>query len=273
MDNVVLEDIKKHYAATHTTRNLRFVVAGNLPAPRRKLLEALFEDIELPEGTERLELPLERPTLLKKPLYIQNDTIENLYFYLDTFAHRRLDDPEFDALSLINTMLTETLYSRILGTARERGLVYSMGSGVSQSAHSSNWWFGAQVMPKNASKLFDIVLKEVEAVFNAEISQEDIASAKQYSLGRFQRSGQTVGGTASGYSNRYFFDEYINDYYKIPERIDAVTKEMIVAVSRDMFAENTWGLGCLGSSGEEFITQLHTHIKPLWNPQLIAPAV
>jgi predicted Zn-dependent peptidase len=266
MENVKLQDIVKHYEATHTARNLRFVIAGRLPAERRKVLTALLENIELPEGTERVALPEERPCTLKKPLYIHNDSIENLYFYMDSFMGRRMEEPESDALSLINTMLTETLYSRILGTARERGLVYSMSSGIGQSAYSSNWWFGAQVMPKNAGKLFDIIVRELEAVFDADLSAEDIASAKQYALGRYQRSGQTVGGTASGYSGRYFFDEQVDDYYKVPERIDAVTKDAIVEISRNLFTEKIWGLGALGSSGEEFVDRLYTHIKPLWIP-------
>src|SRR5690606_35158910 len=168
----------------------------------------------------------------KKPLYIANDTIDNVYFYIDTFMRRRMEDSETDALSLINTMLTETLYSRILGTARERGLVYGMSSGYGQTRDSSNWWFGAQVMPKNAPALFKIVEAELQAVFEGNIIDQDVISAKQYALGRYQRSGQTVGGTVSGYSGRYFFDEGIEDYYKIPERIEAVTKERIIEISR-----------------------------------------
>jgi predicted Zn-dependent peptidase len=264
MDNVHLEDIFQHYHRTHTTSNMRFVIAGNLPAQRRKVLEGLFEDTELEKGNGRLALPAEVPKLLKKPLYIHNDTVENLYFYVDSFMTRRMSDDESDRLSLINTMLTETLYSRILGTARERGLVYSMSSGFGQTAQSSNWWFGAQVMPKNARKLFDIMLRELEAVFEAQIKEDDIAAAKQYALGRFQRSGQTVGGTASGYSGRYFFDEVIDDYYKIPERIEAVTKQGIVDISRALFEEKVWGVGCLGSSGPAFVDDLHHHVGPLW---------
>jgi len=269
MDNVSVEDIFNHYKNTHTSRNMRFIVAGNLDAGRQKMLEGLLENVELETGTTRLDLPREVPSSLKKPLYIHNDTIENLYFYLDSFKHKKMTDPQSDALSLINTMLTETLYSRILGTAREHGLVYSMSSGYGQTAYSSNWWFGAQVMPKNANRLFEIITRELESVFEAKLNDKDVKDAKQYALGRYQRSGQTVSGTAAGYSNRYFFDEGIEDYYKIPERIDAVTKEAIVAISRAMFAENIWGLGALGSSGGAFVDELHTHVKPLWDHSLI----
>lgn len=279
MENVSLEDIRYHYAATHTAKNLRFVIAGKIPASRRAILAALLENIELPTGDKRLLLPKERPSTLKKPLYIHNESIDNLYFYIDTFMHRRMSDPESDALSLINTMLTETLYSRILGSAREQGLVYSMSSGFGQTRQSSNWWFGAQVMPKNAPKLFHIIIRELESVILEQIEENDVQTAKQYALGRYQRSGQTVSGTAAGYSGRYFFDDVIEDYYKIPERIEAVTRDQIVAISRALFTDRTWGLGSLGSSGEHFVDDLYKQISPMWDgvswlsgPQLAWPA-
>jgi predicted Zn-dependent peptidase len=264
MDNVELDDIRGHYLQTHSTSNMRFVIAGNLPIKRQKILIGLLENTELWQGNGRITLPHEKPKQLRSPLYIHNESVENLYFYTDTFMHRRMDDAEADALSLINTMLTETLYSRILGTAREHGLVYSMSSGFGQTKDSSNWWFGAQVMPKNAQKLFKIIVNELTKVFDGDFSPDDIAAAKQYSLGRFQRSGQTVNGTAAGYTSRYFFDEHIDDYYKIPQRIEAVTKDAIVDIARGMFADKTWGMGSLGSSGQEFTAELQRQIIPLW---------
>lgn len=264
MDNVNLLDIRTHYTNTHTAKNLRFVIGGNLPLERRRLIQSLFENIELLEGEERIELPHEVPKTIKKPLYIHNETVENVYFYIDTFMRRRMQEPEMDALSLINTMLTETLYSRILGTAREHGLVYSMSSGYGQTKDSSNWWFGAQVMPKNAAALFKIVENELCAVFDGNVAESDVVSAKQYALGRYQRSGQTVGGTVNGYSGRYFFDEVIEDYYKVPERIEAVTREKIVEISKAMFKDNIRGMGALGSCGEEFVADLQKQILPIW---------
>ncbi len=44
-----------------------------------------------------------------------------------------------DALGLVNNILTETLHSRILGEAREQGLVYSMSSNYSIAKKCSSW--------------------------------------------------------------------------------------------------------------------------------------
>ncbi|MDZ7744259.1 MAG: pitrilysin family protein [Candidatus Saccharibacteria bacterium] len=264
MENVQPDDLRAHYERTHTSSNLRFVFAGKLPPARRKVIRQLLGAIELPKGDGRLELPHETPHSLENALYLKNNTVDNLYFYIDTFMHRRMRDPESDALHLINTMLTETLYSRILGSAREQGLVYGMSSGFGQTRESSNWWFGSQVMPKNAHKLFDIIINELHAVFAGELNDADVTAAKQYAIGRYQRSGQTVAGTAMGYSCRYFFDGEIDDYYKLPERIKAVSKNRIVAITQEMFKEKTWGMGALGNAGDEFVEELHRKLKVLW---------
>jgi predicted Zn-dependent peptidase len=265
MKNVKLKDIKEHYEATHTSSNMRIVIAGNITPKRRETIDAMLGSINLPKGTSRIELPDERPMRLERPLYINNPTVKNIYFYIDTFMRRRLTDEELDALNLSNTMLTETLHSKILGTARERGLVYGMSSGVGQAKLNSNWWFGAQVSPKNAAALFEIIVGELEKIFAGELERGDIEAAQQYALGRFQRGAQTVSGTANGYSGRYFFDEIIDDYYQVPKRIKAVTKESIIEVARELFKEQLWGFGSLGNCGEEYASTLQEHIEGLWS--------
>lgn len=111
----------------------------------------------------------------------------------------------------------------------------------------------------------NIIYAELRKVMDGSIAEEDIAAAKQYSLGRFQRSAQTVSGTAAGYSGRYFFDDVIDDYYNIPARIEAVTKDTIVDIVRLMFSDNLWGFGVLGNCGRPFSEQLRAQIAPLWD--------
>lgn len=271
MENIKLQDIKKHYKLTHTTSNLRFVIAGNITPKRKEALLKMMEELDLPKGEGRIPLPDERPARVSKPLVINDKSVKNLYFYIDSFMNRRMKDEETMALGLVNTMLTETLYSKILGTARERGLVYGMSSGFGQTWHSSNWWFGAQVSRKNAPELFEIIVSELQKVFSGDLDSADIEAAKAYSIGRFQRGAQTVGGISSGYSGRYFFDEQVEDYYQVPHRIREVTKQQMIDVSRDLFKDDIWGMGALSNCDETFVDELHDLISPLWDrSQLLA---
>jgi predicted Zn-dependent peptidase len=264
VENVTLQDVIDHYKNTHYSSNMRFVVAGKLNPTRRAKIRAILNDIELPEGEGRKALPAERPKGLKKPLYIPNDTVDNLYFYFDTFMKRRMSDSELHAMSLINSMLTETLHSQILGTARERGLVYSMSSNIAYDSSYTNWWFGAQVQPKNARGLFEIIIEELEKIFNGKISAADLQAAKQYRLGRFQRSAQTVAGIASGYMWRYFFEDVVEDYLGTPKHIKAVKKQQIVDGAKELFAENNWGLGVLGRNDRRPANRLAEQLGVLW---------
>lgn len=262
MKNVTLEDVRQHYRRTHTTDNLRFVIAGHI-GKRKNAMIHMLEWIGLPRG-ERFAMPDEIVRPLTKPVYIPNTTVDTLYFYIDTFMNRRLSEHEVDALGLVNAILTETLYSKILGTARERGLVYGMNSGYQQIKLSSNMWFGSQVSVANARPLFDIVTEQLNNLFRGELAETDIAAAQAYSIGRYQRSAQTVASTANGYTGRYFFDEYIDDYYKIPARIRAVTKQSIVDVTRAMFADGIGGLGVYGKCTLDLAAQLNDQIASLW---------
>jgi len=262
MDNVTLDDVREHYRRTHTTDNMRFVIAGNI-GKRRSAIAAMLENIELPRG-ERFAMPDEIVRPLAKPVCIANPTVDTLYFYIDTFMGRRLEERELDSLGVMNAILTETLYSKILGTARERGLVYGMSSGFQQIKLSSNLWFGSQVSVANAPLLFDIIIEQLGNIFRGELAEADIEAAQAYAIGRFQRGAQTVASTASGYTGRYFFDDYIDDYYKIPERIQAVTKQSIVEAARLMFSDGVGGLGLYGSCTPSLAAKLNEQIAPLW---------
>ena len=264
LGNNTLADIETHYRGTHTTSNLRFVIAGNLQGHRAGI-ERRLEKMKLAKGRGRIELPDEHPIKHEKALYVRNATVKNMYFILDTLYNGRLSEEEWDAGQLLNTMLTETFYSRILGTARERGLVYHINSGFSQMKLAASWWFGAQVLPSNAPALFNLINSEISRVKAGDIADEDIEAAKQYLLGRYQRSAQTVAGTAAGYTNRYYFEDSVDDYYAIPERIRAITKARIITTANEMFADNTWALGILGSAGREIVDELHDQLLPLWD--------
>ena len=264
MHNVKLNDVKKHYAQTHTTPNMRFVIAGNITDSRREMIEKMLELIELPNEGVRIALPIESPQSIPNALYLENTSVDNIYFYIDTFMGRRATQAEMYALSLANVMLTETLHSRIFGSARKKGLVYGVGSNYTRYLTSTDFWLGAQVMPANVEKLFIIIKKEINAFQRGKISDEEIRAAKLYSLGRYQRSAQTVAGTANLYTGRYFYEEETEDNAAVPDKIQAVTKQDIQSVMNALFVENIKGFGVLGSCGESFAEDAYRSLASLW---------
>lgn len=262
--NIRRIDIINLYKRTHSTSNMRFIVAGNLTG-HRSTIEKMIEKISLPKGRGRIPLLDDKPRSLEKTLFVSRPSVRNTHFFIKSFALERLTDDKSDALTLVNNMLTATLHSRIFGEARERGLVYDLESGIMNSVNFSSWYFAAQVLPKNTQALFEIIVRELGRVNAGDISDEDLKSAKLYALGRYQLSGQTVRGVSSGYAGRYWFDGTIRDYEAFPEHIKAITKKLMVETSNRMFSDKIGGLGLLGNArSKELAEPLFEMIQPLW---------
>jgi predicted Zn-dependent peptidase len=264
MDNVKLKDIRSHYKRTHFTSNMRFVIGGRLPKERREKIIEVINSMSMSVGEKRLALLKEKPEKIIKPLRIENDTVKNLYFFLDTFLRRSIKDSEVYSLEVLNIILVETYYSKILGTAREKGIVYEINSSFYRFNGYTNWWMAFQISPDNILELLDIVVREIKKVFAGKIADKDIKAAKQYALGRFQRAGQTVGSMVNSYSYYYFAEEKLYDYYNYRKRIEAVDKQQIIDITKDLFSQNIWGIGGLGNADDALMEKIQKKLAVLW---------
>ncbi len=263
MQSIDLADIRKHYKKTHHSDNMRFVVAGKIQG-RQAAIKRAFSTIDLPRG-ERIQLPNAEPISFGDNVhYLEKPGLGNIYFYFSTFVGRDLTQDEDDALSLVNTMLTATIHSRILGEARERGLAYDISSNYTKFKQATGWWFGSELLPQNAEPVFEIIVRELERLLSGTIDEADILSAKQYALGRYQRSAQTVSGIADAYGSSFFFDGRIDDYYDVPRRISQITQEGMLDVVRALFSEKVWGLTIMGTDQAELAERLNTQLASLW---------
>ncbi|HUY53183.1 MAG TPA: pitrilysin family protein [Candidatus Dormibacteraeota bacterium] len=264
MENVKLKDVRSHYKKTHFASNMRFVIGGKLPIERRQKIIDILSQMSMPKGPGRLALPKEKPIKIDRPVRIENETVKNLYFYIDTFLKRKIKISEAHAAELLDIILTETYYSKILGTAREKGIAYHVDSSFSKFNGNANWWLSVQISPDNILELLDIVVREIKKIFMGKIADKDIRSAKQYALGRFQRAGQTVGYMVGSYSSNFFSEEKVHDYYKYPKRIESVSKQQIISITKDLFSQDVWGIGGLGNSGDELMTKVYDKLAVLW---------
>lgn len=261
---ITLDDVRSFYHLTHGTNNLRFIIAGPIYGKKTKLLKNLRDGMKaMPKGS-RFELPEETPVTVDKALYLEHTDVKKLHFYLDMYIDKRLDEEKCEAMNILNDILTGTLHSRILGTAREKGIVYGMGSGVSRSKNYSSWWFGANVNNENADALTRLIRAELGRIADGKLNKTDIEAAKQLAIGRFQRGSQRVSDHVRGYSERYMFDESIEDYISIPDQIRSVQKADITRTAQSFLKQKTWGFGILGNSSQAEANRLRDQFKTLF---------
>ncbi len=261
INNVTLSDIREHHRRTHTSKNMRFVIAGKLRGRKADIIRQL-EGFEISEG-ERLQIP--RDELHKaNPSLIRRKDASNLTFGWTMSLPRLLDDDELDAMSALNHILTGTATSRIYGKARAKGLAYYVGAYSGTSFYDSAWDISGQVNHDTAEQLFDIIAKELKAVVDGKLSDEEIEAAKSFGLGRYQMGAQTVSQISSFYTGRYFADDCIKDYEKIPDMIRKVTREKIMGVVKEFFDTDTWVFASVSSGDKDELVGLNNKLVKLF---------
>lgn len=258
---VTLKDIREHHRRTHTSDNMRFVIAGRLEG-RKAAIKRSLEEWELPRG-ERFEVPKDELTSAN-PTLIRRKEASNLTFGWSMTLPRELSDEEAEAMSCLDQILTGTMHSRIYGAARKKGLAYGMFSDTSVGFHDSSWDFGGQVNLDTADGLFDIIVREVRAVLDGKITEEELEAAKLYALGRHQMGAQTVSQISNFYSGRYFGDGFVKEYERVPDAIRGITVERMLATAREFVAHNTWVIAGVSSGEKEDIVELHDKLDTLF---------
>ena len=261
INNVTLSDIREHHKRTHTTRNMRFVIAGKLRGRKSDIIRQL-EAFELPEG-DRLAIPQDE-LHGSNPTIIRRKDATNLTFGWTMTIPRVLEDEELDAMNALNHILTGTATSRIYGKARAKGLAYYVGSFSAAGYYDSAWDLSGQVNHDTAPQLFDIIAREMKAVLDGKLTDAEIDSAKSFGLGRYQMGAQTVSQISNFYTHRYFADDCIKDYAKVPDMLRKVTREKIMAVAQEFIAQNTWVLASVSSGDRDELLALNDKLVPLF---------
>ena len=264
ISNVTIADVREHHRRTHTTHNMRFVIAGRMKG-RKAEIKRQIEDFQLPTG-ERFDVP--RDILTKAgPSVIRRKDATNLTFGLFMAIPRELSDEELDAMHYLNHILTGTMHSRIFGAARQKGLAYNVNAYTGTGFHDSGWDITGQVNHEAADELFDIITREIGLVLQGKISEEEVGAAKSFALGRYQMGAQTVSQISSFYTGRYFDDGFIKNYEKVPDMIKNVTVERMVDTARSFINEDIWVLAAVSSGEKQELVDLNGKIATLFNKE------
>lgn len=258
INNIELRDIREHYRRTHTAHNLRFIIAGNLRGRKHKIIK-LLNSWELRPG-ERFEIPNDE-LHGAAPVLIRRKDASNIVFAFTWMLARKLAPSELYAMNCLNHILNGTMSSKILGQARQRGLVYGMGSDISNSWHNASWDFDGEVNAENAEKLFALIHKELSKVLSGDISDEDLANAKSYATGRYQIGAQTVGQISDYYADGYFTNGTIEKYAKMPSLVKNITKSEIVSLAQEFLTSPISTLVAVSSVEKALIVELSKQLQ------------
>lgn len=253
LPKIELKDIREHYRRTHTANNMRFIIAGNLHRRKREIIKML-NSWELKPG-ERFAIPQDE-LHGSAPVLIRRKDASNVTFAFSWLIPRKLSSTEVYAMNCLNHILNGTMSSKIFGQARKHGLVYGMGSDLSNGWHNASWDFDGEVNAESASNLFDLIRSEIAKILSGDIKDSDIDAAKSYATGRYQMGAQTVNQISDYYADGYFTNGTLENYERMPSFIRNISKDNIVRLAREFIGSQLHALVAVSSVEKALINEL-----------------
>ena len=246
INNTTIEDIWEHYNRTHTTKNMRFILGGNLSGARLDKMIKQIENWQLPKG-EAFDVEQYGLKKASGPIMLKKDQVQSVYFNLIMMINRRMNLREMYAMRALNHTLTSTFHSRIFGKARKQGLSYGVHSLSGRYADGvSEFQFVSQVTPANAQKLYDLIIQELNNIAKNGITQQELESVKRFSYGQYQLYGQTV-SALTGHYNGFFQGDKTVLLSDVEAIINSITIKEIKDLTNEFLSSGIWGFGELGA--------------------------
>jgi predicted Zn-dependent peptidase len=190
---IVADDVRRFFADHYRTDNSVVVVTGNVDVDDViARVEAAFAG--MPRGDGRV--PRLAPDDVGGSIDVDDDT-EQIHLVMGGRAVRR-DDPDREALDVVNHVFGGGLSSRLFDEIRERrGLAYSVFSSAAAYADAGMWSVYAGALPEHADEVRRLVDRELDRLVTGGITADELDIAQGYLCGSYEMGLEDSGARMS----------------------------------------------------------------------------
>lgn len=191
--SITAVDIRSFFRRYYRTGNVVVSVAGDVE--HEEIVDRVAEAFAgMPTGYERP--PRTRPGPVEGDLDVEDDS-EQVHLAIGGRAIAR-DDPDREALDVVNHIFGGGLSSRLFDEIRERrGLAYSVFSSTSTYTGTGSWSVYAGAMPEHAGEVRRLIGQELERLVTNGVTDEELAVAIGYLTGAYELGLEDTGARMS----------------------------------------------------------------------------
>jgi len=237
----------KYIDSLYRPENSVLVVAGGLNNQQEKIKQAV-EDFfggwqnKSVLGFERFDAKQTQAqtNLLAKPT-------EQAHFILGYPAFSRHNEQRY-ALNVLAGILGGGMSSRLFYELRERrGLCYYIQSGIETYDETGYFYTRAGVDTKQEKikQAVSLILKEQQKIMQAKLNEQELQKAKEMIKGRTILALEDSFDLASFFGKRVLFDQNETDLGTVLSKIDRVSLEQVVELSKQIFASSRLNLALI----------------------------
>lgn len=242
-------EVVKYKEAYYNPGNIFVIAAGNvdedaLAEMSKKYLSGArsggtskFDKVRISQGSPRLNLNVKKT--------------EQTHLAFGFHAVDRFH-PDKHALSIANIILGANMSSRLFHIVRdEMALCYEISSSIRRYEDCGALVIAAGVDDRKLIKAIEVILKELARLAKEPIPEGELRRAKEYYRGQLLFALEDTMSHMLWLGEKVVAGEKDLTARPILEKVEAVSSEDIMRVSKGLFKDNNLNLAIIGPSGDE----------------------
>ncbi|MEX2425714.1 MAG: pitrilysin family protein [Thermomicrobiaceae bacterium] len=235
LKSLTRDDLVQFHKQAYIANGAIFAVAGGLETDQAaELIENAFGSWMPVENPARITIdPVDAPaSQLRDSGTIAGKSQSDVAIGLPVIERSH---PDYDSLRTGNLILGRLgLMGRLGANVRDtQGLAYYAFSDISAGRTYGRWSAQAGVNPENVDKAIKAVLYEVQRLREELVDPEELADAQSFMTGSLPISLESSGAIVGTMLQIAFYDLGLDYVEKLPERVQAVTRESIRQAARN----------------------------------------
>jgi predicted Zn-dependent peptidase len=237
------DKVERYYGKFYTPRNILITAAGSLSHKQMvHLAEGHFGDLKAQPVPKAGHVPKPHAPLVVR----HKESLEQAHVYLGVPSVPMPHKERF-ACYILNAILGGGMSSRLFQNIREKqGLAYSVYSDLTMYHDAGCMQVYAGTSPKNAAKVIDCVVAEMEQMADKLVTEEELRRAKDHLKGSFVLGLES---TSSRMGNLARQELYFKRFFSIEELLDSVERvsaEEVRKLAKQFFNPKQMAIAALG---------------------------
>ena len=249
ISSIPVPEIDAYHRARYTGANIVVAAAGNLEHER--IVELTRKHVEPPTAPSKAR-PSKAPELDRAQVGFQRKDTEQFHICLGGRGIDRADERRY-ALSILDAVFGASTSSRLFREVREkRGLAYAVGSYTQQYVDSGMIGLYVGTRGDNVGEACGIIGRELASIHADGITDEELARAKEHVKGRMVLAAESTAVRMGRIGKAVLFDTPLLTLDELLERIDAVTREDVADLARELYAPDSLSAAAIAPDEDRF---------------------
>jgi predicted Zn-dependent peptidase len=238
------EDFLRYLDSLYAPKNMVLVLAGKLPKDILELAKKYFSDLPKRKSFKPLFYKKSRQLKARVANFYKETDQANLILGVEGYDRY---NKKRHAARVLGTILGEGMSSRLFIQVREkRGLAYHISAGHDSYIDTGSFSVYSGLKLEKVEEGLRVIKTELERTVTELVTDEELKKAKEMIRGRLALRSESTNFLAEHFGIKYVLDRKLESFEEILKNIDAVTKEDIREVAKELFQKNKYNLQLIG---------------------------